>query len=132
MLGISPSAMADTKKNAYKAWDLFVKSYDAKYPRASECLLKDRASMLAFYNFPAEHWQHIRTTNPIESTFATVRHRTKRVKGCFSAQSVINMAFKLCQSAEKKWRRLRGYKRLAEVIEGVNFIDGISEKELVA
>lgn len=117
--------MADTKENA-------IKTYDAKYPEATNCLAKDRDSMLAFYDFPADHWQHIRTSNPIESTFATVRHRTRRVKGCFSAQTVINMAFKLCQSAEKKWRRLRGYKRLTEVIEGVNFIDGISEKELAA
>ena len=117
--------MADAKENA-------IKTYDAKYPKATNCLAKDRDSMLAFYDFPADHWQHIRTSNPIESTFATVRHRTRRVKGCFSAQTVINMAFKLCQSAEKKWRRLRGYKRLTEVIEGVNFIDGISEKELAA
>ena len=124
--------MADTKENAIKAWDLLIKTYDAKYPEATNCLAKDRDSMLAFYDFPADHWQHIRTSNPIESTFATVRHRTRRVKGCFSAQTVINMAFKLCQSAEKKWRRLRGYKRLTEVIEGVNFIDGISEKELAA
>ena len=123
---------ADTKKNAINAWELFINTYDAKYPKATKCLIKDRDSMLVFYDFPAEHWQHIRTTNPIESPFATVRHRTRRVKGCFSAQTVIHMAFKLCQGAEKRWRRLRGYKRLVEIIEGVHFIDGISEKELAA
>ena len=124
--------MADTKENALKAYELFLKTYDAKYPKATNCLIKDRESMLAFYDFPAEHWQHIRTTNPIESTFATVRLRTARVRGCFSTETVINMAFKLCQSAEKKWRKLRGYKRLAEIIEGVNFIDGISERDIAA
>ncbi len=124
--------MAETKEDAIKAYDLFIRTYEAKYPKATDCLLKDRDSMLAFYDFPAEHWQHIRTTNPIESTFATVRLRTRKVRGCFSSQTVINMAFKLCQSAEKKWRRLRGYKRLAEIIEGVNFIDGISEREIAA
>jgi transposase-like protein len=124
--------MADTKENALKAYHLFIKSYDAKYPKATECLSKDRESMLAFYDFPAEHWQHIRTTNPIESTFATVRLRTARIRGCFSSQTVINMAFKLCQGAEKRWRKLRGYRRLAEVIEGINFIDGISERDIAA
>lgn len=124
--------MADTKENAIKAYNLFIKSYEVKYPKATDCLLKDRESMLAFYDFPAEHWQHIRTTNPIESTFATVRLRTARIRGCFSTQTVTNMAFKLCQSAEKKWRKLRGYRRLAEVIEGINFIDGISERDIAA
>lgn len=124
--------MADTKENAIKAYNLFIKSYEAKYPKATDCLSKDRESMLVFYDFPAEHWQHIRTTNPIESTFATVRLRTAKIRGCFSTQTVINMAFKLCQSAEKKWRKLRGYRRLAEVIEGINFIDGISERDIAA
>ena len=124
--------MADTKKNAIEAWDIFLKTYDAKYPKATECLSKDRDAMLAFYDFPAEHWQHIRTTNPIESTFATAGLRTAKVRGCFSTETVVNMAFKLCQSAERKWRKLRGYKRLAEVIEGVNFIDGISERDKAA
>ena len=87
---------------------------------------------LCLGSVPAEHWQHIRTTNPIESTFATVRHRTKGVKGCLFAQTPVNMAFKLCQSAERKWKKLKGHKRLAEVIEGVSFVDGISEKELAA
>lgn len=124
--------MAETKQAAIKAYNLFIKSYESKYSKATECLSKDRESMLAFYDFPAEHWQHIRTTNPIESTFATVRLRTAKIRGCFSTQTVINMAFKLCQSAEKKWRKLRGYRRLAEIVEGINFIDGISERDIAA
>lgn len=124
--------MSDTKENAEKAYKLFCKTYRLKYPKAVECLEKDRESLMTFYDFPAEHWKHIRSTNPIESTFATVRLRTYKVRGCFSSRSVVNMAFKLCQSAEKTWRKLSGYKRLAEVIEGVRFIDGISEKDIAA
>jgi len=121
---------AETKKDAESAFSLFIKSYEQKYPKATQCLEKDHGGLLNFYDFPAEHWMHIRTTNPIESTFATVRLRTAKVRNCFSAETVVNMAFKLCQSAEKKWRRLRGYKRLADVIDGVKFVDGISEHEL--
>ncbi len=123
---------AETKEDAIAEFDLFIKTYEAKYPKAVETLTKDRERLLTFYDFPAEHWRHIRTTNPIESTFATVRLRTAKVRNCFSRETVLNMAFKLCESAEKKWQRLHGYKRLADVIEGIRFIDGISEKEIAA
>lgn len=119
--------MADTKKNADKAFDYFTETYEKKYPKATECLLKDRETLLTFYDFPAEHWLHLRTTNPIESTFATVRHRTKKSKGCFSRTTILTMVFKLCQNAEKNWIRIRGFERLAEVITGVKFVDGICE-----
>jgi len=123
---------SETKQDAETAFELFIKTYEAKYPKAADCLIKDRSHLLTFYDFPAEHWKHIRTTNPIESTFATVRLRTAKVRNCFSSATVLNMAFKLCQSAAKKWRILSGSQRLAEVIEGVRFIDGISEKEIAA
>lgn len=123
---------SETKDDAEAAFDLFVKTYESKYPKATVCLTKDRDSLMTFYDFPAEHWKHIRTTNPIESTFATVRLRTAKVRNCFSSVTVLNMAFKLCESAAKKWRRLCGYERLAELIEGVKFINGISEKEIAA
>jgi transposase-like protein len=117
---------AATKTEANKAFDRFIKTYDAKYPKAVECLTKDRAALLTFYDFPAEHWAHIRTTNPIESTFATVRLRTDKTRGCVSATSILSLVFKLVQSAQKRWLRIRGFKRLAEVIEGVKFQDGIA------
>lgn len=117
---------AATKTEADKAFDRFIKTYDAKYPKAVECLAKDRVALLAFYDFPAEHWDHIRTTNPIESTFATVRLRTDKTRGCVSATSILSLVFKLVQSAQKRWLRIRGFKRLAEVIEGVKFQDGIA------
>ncbi len=119
--------MAETKADANKAFDLFVKTFEAKYPKAAECLVKDRDVLLAFYDFPAEHWIHIRTTNPIESTFATVRLRTRRTKGCGSRTAGLTMVFKLTQCAERTWRRLNGATLLGEVIEGVKFIDGIKE-----
>ena len=90
-----------------------------------ECLSKDKEQMLAFYDFPAEHWQHIRTTNPIESTFATVRLRTAKTRGCVSRDSILSMVFKLSQSAEKRWRSLRGFKKLADVVKGIRFKDGV-------
>ena len=90
-----------------------------------ECLSKDKEQMLAFYDYPAEHWQHIRTTNPIESTFATVRLRTAKTRGCVSRNSILSMVFKLSQSAEKRWRKLRGFKKLADVVQGIRFKDGI-------
>lgn len=117
--------MAETKADAQTAFDRFIKTYDAKYPKAVECLSKDRDALLAFYDFPAEHWVHIRTTNPIESTFATVRLRTDKTRGCVSQDSILSLVFKLVQSAQKRWLRIRGFKRLAEVIEGVTFKDGI-------
>ena len=117
--------MAEDRKSAYKAYDLFVKDYSAKYKKATECLIKDKEEMLAFYDFPAEHWVHIRTSNPIESTFATVRLRTHKVNSCGSRTTTLMMVFKLAQSAEKSWYRLKGFKLLADVITGVKFKDGI-------
>ena len=116
---------ADTRNNAEKAFDLFVKTYEPKYPKATLCLQKDREELLAFYDFPAQHWQSLRTSNPIESTFGTIRHRTKRSKGCLSRDGMLHMMFKLGQCAEKNWRKLRGFNYLAKVIEGVQFKDGI-------
>lgn len=117
--------MAETKDEAQTAFERFIKTYDAKYPKAVECLSKDRDVLLAFYDFPAEHWVHIRTTNPIESTFATVRLRTDKTRGCVSQDSILSLVFKLVQSAQKRWLRIRGFQRLGEVIEGVKFKDGV-------
>ena len=119
--------MAETKEDAEKAFDLFLKTYQLKYPKATQCLEKDREELLAFYDFPADHWLHIRTTNPIESTFATVRLRTKKTRGCVSRTTILTMVFRLGLSAEKGWRKLRGFRRLADVINGVKCIDGIDE-----
>lgn len=116
--------MAETKKDANKAFDLFIKKYGVKYQQATDCLAKDCQTLLTFYDFPAEHWKHIRTTNPIESTFATVRHRTQRSKGCLSRETVLIMVFKLIKTAEKTWRRLDGKNQLPKVITGVRFSDG--------
>lgn len=124
--------MAPDKDEAVRHFDEFVQVYGAKYPKAAECLQKDRDALLTFYDFPAEHWRNIRTTNPIESTFATVRLRTEKVRGCFSAQSVITMAFRLCQCAQKRWIRLHHPQRLAEVIEGVKFVNGVQENRIAA
>jgi transposase-like protein len=121
--------MAADKDQARRHFDDFLKIYGAKYPKATECLEKDRDVLLTFYDFPAEHWKHVRTSNPIESTFATVRLRTNKVRGCFSSQSVVSMAFRLCQCAEKRWIRLHHPERLAEVIRGVNFVNGIKEND---
>lgn len=117
--------MAATKADALTAFERFIQTYDAKYPKAVECLRKDRDELLAFYDFPAEHWVHIRTTNPIESTFATVRLRTDKTRGCVSQDSILSLVFKLMQSAQKRWLRIRGFKKLGEVIEGVKFKDGV-------
>lgn len=122
----------DGKREAERLLNDFIQAYEAKYPKAAKCLEKDRDALLAFYDFPAEHWRHIRTSNPIESTFATVRLRTAKVRGCFSANTVITMAFKLCQCAEKKWIRLHHPERLAQVIKGVKFVNGIEEKRIAA
>lgn len=120
--------MAETKKDAETAFDLFVETYKDKYPGTVQCLLKDQDELLAFYDFPAAHWKSIRTTNPIESTFATIRHRTKRSKGCLSRNSMLHMMFKLGQCAQKRWHRIRGFDHLANVIKGVKFKDGIEVK----
>ncbi len=117
-----------TKEEATKSFDFFIKAYGLKYPSAATCLEKDRKSLLEFYNFPAEHWVHIRTTNPIESSFATVRLRTERTKGCLSRKTALTMTFKLLQLAEKRWRKLAGSHLSAEVIRGVNFVNGIAKE----
>jgi transposase-like protein len=115
---------AATREDAERAFDQFIVTYEAKYPKATHCLLKDRDSLLTFYDFPAVHWQHLRTTNPIESTFATIRHRTTRTRGCVTRDGLLHMMFKLGECAEQNWRKLRGFKYLAKVIEGVQFVDG--------
>jgi putative transposase len=117
--------MAQGIEEAEKNFDVFIETYGAKYPKAAECLEKDRDKLLNFYSYPAEHWKHIRTSNPIESTFATVRLRTKKVRNCFSSQSVVTMAFQLCRCAEKRWQKINAVKKLAKVIEGVQFVDGV-------
>jgi transposase-like protein len=117
--------MAETKKDALVAFDAFIESWGVKYDKAVECLLKDRDALLAFYDFPAEHWKHLRTTNVIESSFATIRHRTVRSKGCLSNKTALAMIFKLAEAAEKNWRRLDGHNQLPKIILGVQFADGI-------
>src|SRR3954463_1742466 len=120
--------LAETKAEAEKAFDLFVKTYEAKYPKAAECLTKDREALLTFYDFPGEHWVHLRTTNPIESVFATVRLRHDKTKGSGTRTACLTMVFKLMESASKGWRSLNGSPLLAEVVRGTKFIDGIREK----
>jgi len=120
---------AETKADAEKAFDLFVRTYEAKYPKATRCLQQDHEELMAFYDFPATHWQSLRTSNPIESAFATIRHRTKRSKGCLSRDGMLHMMFKLGMCAEKRWRRLRGFNYLAKVIAGVQFKDGTEVAE---
>ena len=122
--------MASNKQDALKAWDSFVSSYRDKYPKAVECLEKDKATLLTFFDFPAAHWKSIRTTNPIESTFATVRHRASRAKGCVSRSSMLAFAYKLIQSASNQWLTFIGFEKLAQVITGVKFIDGVLEVDL--
>jgi len=117
--------MAPTRAQAIAAFDYFEKTYGAKYPKATDKITKDRDALLAFYDFPAEHWQHIRTTNPIESTFATVRHRTTRTRNCVSRSTFLGLAFKLVQEAEKSWRRIRGVERISELLGGTVFRDGV-------
>jgi len=119
--------MAATREEALAAFDVFVETYEPKYPDAVACLVKDKDVLLTFYDFPAEHWRHLRTTNPIESTFATVRLRTRRTKGCGSRLASLTMVFKLAQTAQAKWRRLNGHEHLADVIAGTRFIDGIED-----
>ena len=114
-----------TKNDADSAFVAFIETCAVKYDKAAACLVKDRETMPAFYDFPAEHWKHLRTTNPIESTFATVRHRTVRSKGCLSNKTALAMVFKLAQAAQNSWRRLDGHKQLPKLIVGVKFIDGI-------
>ena len=119
--------MAETRAEAGRALQHFVAAYEAKYEKAVECLAKDRDDLLAFYDYPAEHWRHLRTTNPIESVFAAVRLRTVKTRGCLSRKTAFAMVLQLVLSAQEKWRRLNGPKRLAQVSEGVQFRNGIQE-----
>jgi transposase-like protein len=121
---------AETKAGALRAFDLFMATYASKYPKATSCLQKDREELLAFYDFPATHWQSLRTANPIESTFGTIRHRSKRAKGCLTREGMLHMIFKLGRCAEKNWRRLRGFDYLGKVIMGIEFKDGIEVTEI--
>lgn len=124
--------MADTREAAYEAFDLFIETSQAKYPKAAQCLQKDREELLAFYDFPAEHWGHLRTTNPLESVFSTVKHRQKKTRGNGSRVACLAMVFKLAQSASKKWRALNGSSLLPDVIQGIPFIDGVKQTEAAA
>jgi putative transposase len=117
--------MAETRAEAVVAFDAFIENYRLKYEKAADCLAKDREVLLAFYDFPAEHWKHLRTSNPIESTFATVRHRTIRAKGCLSNATALAMVFKLVDAAQKSWRRLDGHNQLPKVVLGAKFKDGL-------
>ena len=116
--------MSAKREDAIKAFNRFIEVYGTKWPRATACLEKDRAELLAFYDFPAEHWQHLRTSNPIESTFATVRLRTYRTKGPGSREAGLAMAFKLARKAESRWRKLNGSEKLQDLIDGIVFVDG--------
>jgi len=124
--------MSPTKEEAFKAYGHFVKVFENKYPKAVGCLTKDKEDLFTFYDFPASHWIHIRTTNPIESTFATVRLRTKKTKGCGSRIATLTMVFKLSQEASKNWIRLQGHKLILKVLENKKFIDGEIEEEVAA
>jgi putative transposase len=117
--------LAPSRASAEEAIAVFTEKYAVRYAKAAECLTKDRTALLAFYDFPAEHWDHLRTTNPIESVFATVRHRTVRTKGSLSRKTARLMVFKLVMAAAKTWRRLKGENQLPKIVEGVRFQDGI-------
>ena len=124
--------LAPTRKAALAAYDQFIFSYQIKFPKACECLEKDKEVLFTFYDFPAQHWSHLRTTNPIESTFATVRLRTHRTKGSGSRIATLTMVFKLGMEAQKHWRRLNGPELVAKVVIGVKFIDGEEQTEQAA
>lgn len=119
--------MAESRASAEKAFDLTIAKFEVKYAKAMDCLRKDREELLAFYDFPAEHWIHIRTSNPIESAFSSIRLRTAKMRNCGSRTTTLTMVFKLAQSAEKRWRRLQGHNKLGEILAGVKFIDGVRE-----
>jgi len=120
-------SMAEGREDAEQAMAHFAEKYSAKYARAVICLIKDAEQLLAFYDFPAEHWLHIRTTNAIESTFATLRHRTKRVKGAFSKDSAPAMMLQLALEAQKRWHRITAVEQLGDLKEGVRFVDGVAQ-----
>lgn len=124
--------MAETREAAHQAFDLFLETYGAKYPKSCQCLAKDRQELLAFYDFPAEHWMHLRTTNPIESTFATIKLRTRKTKGHGSRKAALAMVFKLAESASRRWRALNGSDLIPDVIEGACFVDGVRTEHAAA
>ena len=124
--------VAPTRAAATAAIDVFADKYGARYNKAVACLTKDREALLAFFDFPAEHWDHLRTSNPIESVFATVRHRTVRTKGALSTKTAKLMVFKLVTAAAKTWRRLKGENQLPKVVKGVKFQNGIEVIEMPA
>ena len=124
--------MGEGRGENQKAFDYFLDAYGTKYSKATQCLEKDREDLLKFFDFPAEHWVHIRTPNPIELIFATVRLRTAKTRGCLTRDTMLTMVFKLCNSAQKRWRRLNVPERLADVLSGINFKDGIREKKEAA
>jgi len=117
----------ETRKQAYRAFDAFLERYGPKYSSACECLKKDREALLAFYDFPAEHWKHLRTTNPIESAFATIRLRHRKTKGNGTRRASLAMMFKLAQSAQKRWRRLNGHEQMPHLLRGEKFVDGVRQ-----
>jgi putative transposase len=119
--------LSPTRAQALQVYEDFGRLYGTKYPKAWECLRQDKDPLFGFYDYPAEHWSHLRTTNPIESTFATIRHRTRQTKGCGSVAATLAMVFQLARVAEKHWRRLNGYELLARVIAGVKFVDGVEQ-----
>lgn len=121
--------MAETLEQAHTAFERFMRTYQAKYPKAADKLLRDRETLFAFYDFPAEHWRHIRSTNPIESTFATIRHRSNRTKNCVSRATLLGLVYRLAREAEKSWQRIHGSERIADLDAGVSFKDGISIQE---
>jgi transposase-like protein len=123
---------ASSREAADRAFDHFVSAYEEKYPKAAACLEKDRLELLTFFDFPARHWQHLRTTNPIESTIATVRLRTKKTRNAFSREAMLSLVFKLFQSAERRWLRLKGSELLQDVLAGVVFDDGVKPQEIAA
>lgn len=116
---------APTRKDAEHAFDRFIETFEAKYPKAVAILVKDREALLAFYDFPAEHWVHLRTSNPIESVFGTIRHRTDQARGCVTRDTMLAFIYKLGMCAESRWCRIRGFQHLAKVITGVPFKDGV-------
>jgi len=130
---VQPAAKADLREvwtapdraTAEAAIATFADKYAAKYEKAVACLVKDRDALLTFYDFPAEHWDHLRTSNPIESVFATVRHRTVRTKGALSQDTARLMVFKLVMAASKTWHKLKGENQLPKVVQGVTFRNGV-------
>lgn len=122
--------LAAGEKEADKAFKEFINTYKIKYPRAVKCLEKDKNKLLTFYNYPAQHWQHIRSTNPIESTFATVKHRTRQTRGCCSRSTILAAFFKLIMQAQKRCHRLKGYEKCQDVVNLTKYIDGIAEDEI--